>query len=63
MPGTELQEIKEILRELSLSQKETDAKFKETETKFKETHKQIKKAFLIPNFTLWNNVFAVGDSV
>jgi len=45
MPGTELQEIKEILRELSLSQKETDAKFKETDTKFKETDKQIKKAF------------------
>lgn len=38
MPGTEFQEIKEILRELSLSQKETDAKFKETD-------KQIKKAF------------------
>ncbi len=41
MPGTELQEIREILRELSISQKETDAKFKETDAKFRETDKQI----------------------
>ena len=49
---TTFDEIKELLKELALSQKETDAKFKETDAKFKETDakfketdKRIKKAF------------------
>ena len=36
-----LEEIKQILKELSISQKETDAKFKETDAKFKETDAQM----------------------
>jgi hypothetical protein len=36
-----LEEIKQILKELSLSQKETDAKFKETDKQLKELGKQI----------------------
>jgi hypothetical protein len=31
----EIQEIKQLLKELVLSQKETDNKFKETDSKFK----------------------------
>ncbi|MFZ1751186.1 MAG: hypothetical protein WAU01_13370, partial [Saprospiraceae bacterium] len=49
---TEIQEIKDLLKELVLSQKETDSKFKETDSKFKETDskfketdRRIKKAF------------------
>ena len=41
----EIQEIKQLLKELVLSQKETDNKFKETDIKFKETDKRIKAAF------------------
>ncbi|MBK7635705.1 MAG: hypothetical protein IPJ13_16580 [Saprospiraceae bacterium] len=48
----EIQEIKQLLKELVLSQKETDNKFKETDSrfketdiKFKETDKRIKAAF------------------
>ena len=41
----EISEIKQILKELALSQKDTDAKFKETDAKFKETDKRIIKAF------------------
>ncbi|MDX1907341.1 MAG: hypothetical protein SF053_09935, partial [Bacteroidia bacterium] len=40
-----IQEIQDLLRELVISQKETDAKFKETDAKFKETDKRIKEAF------------------
>jgi hypothetical protein len=36
-----LQEIKEILKELALSQKDTEIKFKETDAKFKELHRQF----------------------
>lgn len=39
----ELSEIKELLKELVLSQKETDAKFKETDAKFKETDAKFKE--------------------
>jgi Holliday junction resolvase len=52
MPDTTLQEIREILKEVSGSQKETekrfretDAKFKETDARFKETDKRINNAF------------------
>ena len=41
----EIQEIKQLLKELVLSQKETDIKFKETDNKFKETDKRIIAAF------------------
>lgn len=48
----EIKEIKQLLKELVISQKdtqlrfkETDAKFKETDAKFKETDKRIKAAF------------------
>lgn len=44
MPTT-INEIREILRDLAIAQKETDAKFKETDAKFKETDKRIKDAF------------------
>jgi hypothetical protein len=36
-----LEEIKQILKELSISQKETDAQFKETDAQFKETEAQM----------------------
>ncbi|MEP7267960.1 MAG: hypothetical protein ABI844_10065 [Saprospiraceae bacterium] len=49
---TDLEEIKDILKQnaqqlalISQSQKETDLKFKETDLKFKETDKRIVKAF------------------
>jgi hypothetical protein len=49
---SEILELKKIIKELALSQKETDAKFKETDakfretdSKFKETDKRIKAAF------------------
>ncbi|MGB4961060.1 MAG: hypothetical protein WBO36_16370, partial [Saprospiraceae bacterium] len=42
---TEIQEIKDLLKELVLSQKETDSKFKQTDSKFNETDQRIKKAF------------------
>ncbi|MBK8517666.1 MAG: YraN family protein [Saprospiraceae bacterium] len=41
----EIQEIKQLLKELALSQRETDAMFKETDAKFKQTDKRIKSAF------------------
>ena len=37
------EEIWRILREVAISQKETDAKFKETDAQFKETRAQIKE--------------------
>ena len=39
----EIQEIKQLLKELVLSQKETDNKFKETDSKFKETDSKFKE--------------------
>ena len=39
----EIQEIKQLLKELVLSQKETDSKFKETDSKFKETDSRFKE--------------------
>ncbi|MBP6445942.1 MAG: hypothetical protein KA341_04005, partial [Saprospiraceae bacterium] len=39
----EIQEIKQLLKELVLSQKETDNKFKETDSKFKETDSRFKE--------------------
>jgi Holliday junction resolvase-like predicted endonuclease len=42
---TEILEIKRILKDLALAQKETDARFKETDVRFKETDKRIKAAF------------------
>lgn len=46
MPDTTLQEIKDILKELSISQKETETKFKETDAQFKETtDKRINDSF------------------
>ena len=48
----EIAEIRQLLKELVISQKETDAKFKETDSKFKETdakfqetNKKVKEAF------------------
>jgi Holliday junction resolvase len=38
----ELLEIKQIIKDLALSQKETDAKFKETDAKFKDTDAKFK---------------------
>lgn len=38
-----IEEIRQILKELAISQKETDLKFKETDAKFKETDKQIRQ--------------------
>lgn len=38
-----LEEIKLILKDLAISQKETDAKFKETDAKFKETDAKFKE--------------------
>ena len=50
--STEIAEIRQLLKELVISQKETDAKFKETDSKFKETdakfqetNKKVKEAF------------------
>ncbi len=40
---TTIQELKELMRELALSQKETDEKFKETDKKFKETAERFKE--------------------
>ncbi len=42
---TEISEIKSLLKELVISQKETEKRFQETDTKFKETDKRINKAF------------------
>ena len=35
--STEIAEIRQLLKELVISQKETDAKFKDTDAKFKES--------------------------
>ncbi len=54
--STEIAEIRQLLKELVISQKETDAKFKEsreeldsrfkeTDAKFQETNKKVKEAF------------------
>lgn len=50
--STEISEIKKLIRELTLAQKETnrqfketDRKFQDTDRKFKETDLQIKRAF------------------
>ena len=43
MENISFEEIKEILRDVAKSQKETDAKFKETDKKFKETDARFKK--------------------
>jgi hypothetical protein len=40
---TSIEEIWQILKELSLAQKETDTKFKETDAKFKETDAKFKE--------------------
>ncbi|MEM6317167.1 MAG: hypothetical protein AAF960_05815 [Bacteroidota bacterium] len=39
----EIQDLRKLLAELILSQKETDAKFKETDAKFKETDAKFKE--------------------
>lgn len=41
--STEIAEIRQLLKELVISQKETDAKFKETDAKFKETDAKFKE--------------------
>lgn len=43
--STEISEIKKLIKELTLAQKETNRQFKETDRKFKETDVQIKRAF------------------
>ena len=39
----EINELKQLIKELVYSQKETDAKFKETDAKFKETDAKFKE--------------------
>ena len=41
--STEIAEIRQLLKELVISQKETDAKFKETDAKFQETDSKFKE--------------------
>lgn len=45
MSEVSIAELKELVKDLIIAQKETDAKFKETDAKFKETDKRIKQAF------------------
>ena len=40
---TDIQELRELVKDLVLAQKETDAKFKETDAKFKETDVKFKE--------------------
>jgi len=42
---TEISEIKELIKELTLAQRETNRQFKETDRKFQETDNQIKRFF------------------
>lgn len=43
--STEIAEIRQLLKELVISQKETDAKFKDTDAKFKESRKELDARF------------------
>jgi hypothetical protein len=43
--STEIAEIRQLLKELVISQKETDAKFKDTDAKFKESRKELDERF------------------
>ncbi len=43
--STEIAEIRQLLKELVISQKETDAKFKETDSKFKESRAELDSRF------------------
>jgi hypothetical protein len=56
-----LEEIKQILKELSISQKETDAKFKETEAQMAETNSTLKKIGVLSGNTAQNLGFVTED--
>ena len=43
--STEIAEIRQLLKELVISQKETDAKFKDTDAKFKVSRKELDERF------------------
>ncbi|MBK8632960.1 MAG: hypothetical protein IPN72_05100 [Saprospiraceae bacterium] len=45
MDSVTIEELKGLVKELIISQKETDSKFKETDLKFQQTDKRIKEAF------------------
>jgi hypothetical protein len=45
MGSPEFEEIRQILREVAESQKETDRKFQETDRKFQETDRELKETF------------------
>ncbi|MFZ1787740.1 MAG: hypothetical protein WAT92_05495 [Saprospiraceae bacterium] len=45
MDSVTIEELKGLVKELIISQKETDSKFKETDLKFQQTDKHIKEAF------------------
>jgi hypothetical protein len=56
--NTYFDEIKDILKQLVISQKDTEIKFKETDAKFKKLHRQFSDTGL-SNGEAWESFFII----